>query len=229
MITPAGWAFSIWGVIYAGEAIFTASQAFNLWAPDHFMLKRLAPWWAAACGLQALWCAAFRPWAKAPRHFWLSSALLAAEAFALGGAHHVIRSSLSGMSWQNYWTMHVPLSLHFGWISAAAIVNLNSFAALTLSHTAQVYVALTSVYTSAILGSLIAAYTGDPIPAGVLAWALWAVADDGGQRANETASKKQLQRITAAAANCARFLFLAACFVALKDLTAASMLYYTKV
>ena len=216
MITPAGWAFSIWGVIYSGEAIFTASQAFNLWSPDADMLRRIAPWWALACGLQALWCSAFRPWAKAPRHFWLSPALLTAEAFALGGAHRVLRSALEGMSWQSYWTTHVPLSLHFGWITAAAVVNLNSLAALTLSHAAQIYVAFSSVFASAIIGSVVTLHTGDPIYAGVLAWALTAVAEDGGRRANDAISEGQLQRLSTAATSCARVLMFVAAVASLK-------------
>ena len=60
-----------------------------------------APRWAMACGLQALWCAAFRDWARAPRHFWLSGAILSAEAMALGGAHSVLRAAVGaagGMS-----------------------------------------------------------------------------------------------------------------------------------
>jgi len=50
---------------------------------------------AAACGLQALWCVAFRAWARAPRHMWVSAALLAAEAVTLGGAHRVLRTAVA--------------------------------------------------------------------------------------------------------------------------------------
>ena len=60
--------------------------------------RAVAPSWALACAFQALWCAAFRPWAKAPRHFWVSSALLVAEAVALGSAHRALRAAASAAS-----------------------------------------------------------------------------------------------------------------------------------
>ena len=101
------------------------------------VVRDVAPWWTLACGLQGLWCLAFRPWASKPRHFWVSSALLAAEAAALGVAPRALRAAAATMSAARYWTTHVPLSMHFGWISCASLVNMNSFVAKTCALDTQ--------------------------------------------------------------------------------------------
>lgn len=215
LVTPAGWAFAIWGVIFTTEAIFTAAQALPASSPSSLspeaaaVYASVAPWWAMACGLQALWCAAFRDWARAPRHFWLSGAILAAEAAALGGAHRVLRVAVAeGMvSTGAYLACHLPVSLHFGWITAAAVVNANSLVAVVAPPPhVQLSFAFASVWGAAALGALVTANTGDPLFAGVLAWALSAVAADGGRRVKETLGEVPLAALTHSAATAARAL-----------------------
>ena len=75
--------YGLWFMVYG-----LWFMVYGLWFMVYGAITCAAtPRWAMACGLQALWCAAFRDWTRAPRHFWLSGALLAAEAVALGGAH----------------------------------------------------------------------------------------------------------------------------------------------
>ena len=70
LVTPAGWAFLIWPVIYLAESVFTAAQASDALDPvSTAAYSSAAPWWLLACALQSLWCVAFRDWAKAPEHF----------------------------------------------------------------------------------------------------------------------------------------------------------------
>ena len=111
---PAGWAFAIWGAIFLGEAAFAATCAAPLLGrppPDDAsaaVYAAVAPWWALACGLQSLWCAAFRPAFRAPRRFWISAALLFAEAGALGGAYVACRAFAAedAMPLGAYWRCH---------------------------------------------------------------------------------------------------------------------------
>jgi hypothetical protein len=67
-----------------------------------------------------------------------------------------------------YLSCHLPLSLHFGWITAAAVVNVNSLVAVaaTPPH-AQLSFAFASVWGAAALGALVTATSGDPVYAGV--------------------------------------------------------------
>ena len=213
LVTPAGWAFAIWGVIYATEMGFIVAQstpASSLSSGATAAYAGVSPWWAMACGLQALWCAAFRDWTRSPRHFWISGALLAAEAVALGGAHRVLRALAradAGMTAPVYLSCHLPLALHFGWITAAAVVNANSY--IAVAHAAphvQLSLAFASVWCAAALGVSVTIASGDPTVAGVLGWALAAVAADGGRRAKETLGETPLAALTHSAATAAKAL-----------------------
>jgi hypothetical protein len=208
LFTPAGWAFAIWGMIYTGEMAMTVYCLAN--ATQSATAKEVAPMWAIACGLQSLWCAAFRPWASKPRHFWVSSALLVAEACALGRAHNALRAAASGMTRAQFWTTHVPLSLHFGWISCASLVNINSHVAKTCGLDTQVAFAFMSSFGAAALGVAVSAATGDPIYACVIAWALSAVASDGGKRTSETLADTTLRALAKAARWSARIALVGA-------------------
>jgi len=201
LFTPAGWAFAIWGAIYAGEFALVAHALASAsgGGASEAATRAVAPSWALACAFQALWCAAFRPWAKAPRHFWVSSALLVAEAVALGSAHRALRAAASAASKAWYWTTHVPLSMHFGWISCAALVNLNSHVAKTCAPDTQLATAFLSAFGAGGLGAAVTLTTGDPVYALVIAWALTAVASDGGKRTTETLADVPLKALTKAA------------------------------
>ena len=195
LFTPAGWAFAIWGAIYAGEAAMTAHAL--LGGDD--AAAGAAPWWAAACALQALWCVAFRPWASKPRHFWVSSALLVGEAVALGGATRALRATAASASRALFWTTSVPLSIHFGWITCASVVNMNSHISKTCSLDTQVAFAFLSAFGAGALGAAVSVAAADPVFGLVVAWALTAVAGDGGKRTKEVLGDDTLSALRKAA------------------------------
>eukprot|EP00951_Prasinocladus_malaysianus_P016127 scaffold125195_cov44-Prasinocladus_malaysianus.AAC.2 len=120
------------------------------------------------------------------------------------------------MTTSAYLCAHLPLSLHFGWITAAAVVSLNSLAALTLQPAAQLATAFVSVTASAATGVAVAFASGDPLYALTLAWALNAVAADGGRRAKETMGELPLQALTLTARAGAYLLLAAAAGQALR-------------
>lgn len=210
LFTPAGWAFAIWGVIYLGESVFVAAQASpSLASSSRELYAALAPWWTISCGLQALWCVAFRPWARRPRHFWISGALLATEAVALGRVARcfVGASPSRSLSTTEFLAARLPLGLHFGWITAAAVVNLNSLVAVAgAAPHAQLSIAFASVWGAAALGVAVALGTGDAVFAATLAWALAAVASDGGTRTREVMGETPLWALSHGAAWAARAL-----------------------
>mmetsp|Transcript_6768 Transcript_6768/g.10774 ORF Transcript_6768/g.10774 Transcript_6768/m.10774 type:complete len:296 (+) Transcript_6768:434-1321(+) len=186
--TPAGWAFAIWAPIFLGEALFAVYQALPGSASKGF-LPALTPYWLAAMGFQSLWCAAFRPWAAAGRALWAPAALLAATAAALAGAHGAVRAHFlqgaaapGGSSWTDYYLCNLPLSLHFGWITAATLVNANGAVANDTRRTVvtKSLVARASVAVAVAAGAAVAWLRRDPVYSLVVAWALAAVADEQG-------------------------------------------------
>jgi hypothetical protein len=58
IITPAGWAFSIWGIIFIGEGVFTVWQSLPAQKGCH-TLAAIGYWWLAACVIQSMWTFAF--------------------------------------------------------------------------------------------------------------------------------------------------------------------------
>lgn len=210
LFTPAGWAFAIWGVIYLGEAFGTALQVAN--AGDVAAVRGVIPYWACACALQTLWCVAFRPAFRAPRHFWLSSAILIAEAWALGRAHAEGRRVAASASALTYGGVLVPLALHYGWIMCASLVNVNSLVAKTCAIDTQLAMGFLSAFGGAALGAGVTVVTGDPIVSAVVAWALAAVASDGGKRTTETLPDAPLRALAKAARWGSRFALCASAF-----------------
>lgn len=73
-------------------------------------------------------------------------------------------------------------SLHFGWVSCATLVNFNNYIALIprFSDNAKLRFSLGSIAAAVSLAVAVTGKTGDPVYAGVVAWALSAVASEKG-------------------------------------------------
>ena len=74
------------------------------------------------------------------------------------------------------------LSLHFGWITCAALVNLNKYigGVSRFSNNVKFAFSMVSIAIAVLLAVGVTAKTGDPVYAAVVAWALLAVAGKGG-------------------------------------------------
>mmetsp|Transcript_15434 Transcript_15434/g.49693 ORF Transcript_15434/g.49693 Transcript_15434/m.49693 type:complete len:309 (-) Transcript_15434:168-1094(-) len=168
LFNPAGFAFAIWGVIYLGEAAGVLALAVNREAAR--AAAPAAPAWLSANCAQALWCAAFRPWALS--RLWLSSACLAATAACLVVSQRTAAPALRGPLGA---LVSVPRSLHAGWVTAAALVNVNAWAGSASLGAARCFAA-------AVLSLLAAAALADSYArlgllsaAAAVGWALFAV------------------------------------------------------
>lgn len=133
LIVAAGYAFSIWGVIFLLDAVFGIWQLLPDQAADP-VLRRIRPAAAAGFALTTGWMIVFPQEAfwLALLIIWLDLACLLYCAALLG------RSESRGM---RRWIALAPLSLHAGWLSLAALLNL-----------AQVIVAYRLLPTDEMLG-----------------------------------------------------------------------------
>ena len=114
---PAGYVFSIWGVIYIGWLVYSVFQALPSQA-ENPVLKKIAPWyWISSLGNIAwifLW------------HY---------EAFAFTvvfmvlilASLLVINRALAGAEGRTKWYVKLPFSLYLGWISVAAVANISQW------------------------------------------------------------------------------------------------------
>mmetsp|Transcript_21506 Transcript_21506/g.35970 ORF Transcript_21506/g.35970 Transcript_21506/m.35970 type:complete len:381 (+) Transcript_21506:157-1299(+) len=203
LVTPSGWAFAIWGVIYLAESVFMVVQMFPFMS-EVAWLAEVSPWFIAANVFQSLWCAAFRDWARPSSVFWISAAMLTSTALALGGAQAVYTRAgvIAVSSWATFGLralVQFPLSLHFGWTTAAAIVNWNSYFAVLyrdkhISLKTQVRAAFGSIHLAYIGGAALAVFRGDFLYSLTIAWALRAIEADKGRKAQGLVDEKTLDR-----------------------------------
>ena len=175
LFSPAGFAFAIWGVIYLGE---TAGLVALARAPPE-LAAQAAPAsraWLCANVAQALWCAAFRPWAL--DRLWLSSLCLAATAASLVLSQLRLTADLAAAKDRAAVLVALvtwPRSLHAGWVTAASLVNLNAWAGMAAVGPARsLAVVVLSLMGAGALADLYAA-SGLSCAAAAIAWALFAV------------------------------------------------------
>jgi hypothetical protein len=170
LITPAGWAFSIWGIIFLWELVFVVAQFLPQFRSLPTVLA-ISPWWWSACVFQTAWSVVFS-----------QDAIIFAFVLIAG-----ILVSLLGILWvgdakrgtvAEYWLTRAPFALHAGWVIAATNLNLSVLAdAHSASQTALLTLAIFSlalVLTVAAL-AVVAIPVPNPLIPFVAFWALMAI------------------------------------------------------
>ena len=133
LLVAAGYAFSIWGLIFAWDV------AFGVWQwrarAASAALDRARPLAAAGFALTALWMPVF-----SQQWFGLALLVIWGALACIAAAALVLARDPAPMKGQGLWAT-APLALHAGWLSLAAFLN-----------TAQVLVAYAVLDTEAMLG-----------------------------------------------------------------------------
>mmetsp|Transcript_21490 Transcript_21490/g.62624 ORF Transcript_21490/g.62624 Transcript_21490/m.62624 type:complete len:314 (-) Transcript_21490:250-1191(-) len=173
LVSPAGFAFAIWGIIYTGELVGVAWCWLRAIDAEHAAaLTTATPAWVAANVAQSMWCLAFRPWAL--NRLWLSTLLLGTTAVCLLVSQMESAAAITPVD-ATYWAVVWPRSLHLGWTTAATLVNMNAWIGYSkLGPSLALAVALLSVSSAAVLGTTYL-FWGLPTATGAVAWALNAV------------------------------------------------------
>ena len=160
-VQPAGYAFSIWGIIFAWLVI---SAAFGLWARTHdqkWQTMRLALLVSLAIGAAWLPVATFSPiWATILIWLMLVPAIIA-----------LFRSPLTDKAWASW-----PVGLYAGWLSAASFAGvgllLSGYGWTSQSAAAWICVSLASILGFCVQWRLARA----PTYGVAVIWALVAIA-----------------------------------------------------
>jgi hypothetical protein len=184
LVSPSGWAFAIWAPIYVGEAAFCTVQLF---ATESSSLAQVLPEitgsFVAANLMQSLWCASFRPSYHTDSHGWqkyVSVGMLAGTAYSLSHVHNIaISPEALTLGWY-----FLPLTMHFGWTTAAALVNLNGALAEDQQDSILIAAGHASAITAATLGVGITLAQASPVYGFTIAWALAACANEAAKKAS---------------------------------------------
>lgn len=120
LILPAGWAFSIWGLIFALALAYAAYQALPARREDP-LLRRIG-WLTAGAFLgNALWEAMFPAEWYVPAQLTIAAIFVAA---ALAFLRFVEISGRPGTGTPERWLIAPLLGVFLGWITAATLVGL---------------------------------------------------------------------------------------------------------
>lgn len=171
LLIAAGYAFAIWGLIFLFDVIYGVWQATGERRRDA-TLDAVAPWALAGFVLTAAWMPLF-----SRGLFWLCLVVIfAALACLLRCALLLTRDTLPlRAQWLWAWT---PLSLHAGWLSVAAFLNLAQvLVACRLLPTGDMlgWSLLLFALAAALLLVMNARMRGNVDYAGAAAWGLVAV------------------------------------------------------
>jgi len=174
---PAGYAFAIWGAIYITEAVFVVWMLAQLClgVPDRRLAMVIAasPGWLAGNVAQVLWCITYRPWLNTAATIWISATMLSATAVGLSFAHGAVAAQCEGCQEQGF--MLAPITLHFGWTTAAALVNWNRMASYLYNPTLQVVAVSLSLVAASIIGAGVSYVRRAPGYVCTVAWAVTAI------------------------------------------------------
>lgn len=173
-ITPANYAFAIWGLIYVGLIAYGTYQLRPLQRPDP-TIQRVSALLIVACIAQIAWVYLFTT-----KLFVLSVVAMLVILLALIGAYGQLRVGKIRVLRDRLWLAHIPFSIYLGWISVASIVNVAS--ALYIHNwngwgiNATNWTAIMLVVATAIAAT-IALQRGDAAFTCVFIWAYIAIAN----------------------------------------------------
>lgn len=180
-ITPASYAFSIWGVIYTFVALFSIYQALPSQQSSSLIWEKIGLLFSLSCVFNVLWIIIFVQATEAST--WISTFFIFAIFGCLLWAHRRAQcwdpSKRSSRSWPEVLFIDCMLSLYGGWLNVACVVNVAaafvSSGQQNLGWSAGGWTVLMLVVAALLnLGMLFRA--NDPLWGCVFVWAAIAIA-----------------------------------------------------
>lgn len=164
-VTPAGWAFAVWSVIFLGVLVFAGYQARPAARGPRYDAIAL-PFIAANvfCGLWQV------PWLM--RLFGVAAVVIVGILASLAVLY--IRLDRMGMTTTERWTLGVPTSLFLAWLCVATPLNI-TVALVAAGVTGGAFWPPVLVLVVAWIGAALLWRTGDVAFSAVLVWAFVAI------------------------------------------------------
>ena len=173
-ITPAGYAFSIWALIYFGLVAFSIYQALPQNSEKFTKARSL---YIQSCVANCLW---LYMW-----HYDQILVSLLVMLLLLGLLVLINLNLLKYDSTADYWIARVPFNLYLGWITTATILNFTIalvYLGVTALESAASIIACVLLVIATILGVILRPRFSNSAYPLAIAWALTAIAvKHGGQ------------------------------------------------
>jgi hypothetical protein len=167
-ITPAGYAFAIWSLIYLGLIAFSIHQALPKNAGKFRNIRTV---YILSCAANCAWL-----------YFWHQEAIVICLAviFILLGTLAFINVKMQRTeNYAEFWFAKAPFGLYFGWVTAATILNATIalvYLDVRVSDSTAVISGAILIAVAAILGVAIRFALSNVFYSLALAWALTAIA-----------------------------------------------------
>lgn len=116
-VTPAGWAFSVWGIIYIGLIAYAIYQALPAQRTNP-RLRRIGYWYLLTCVANIAWLFL---WSNEQ----ITLSLVAMVVLLLSLITLYLRADMnrSNIDRVERWCVNIPFGIYMGWITVATIVN----------------------------------------------------------------------------------------------------------
>lgn len=117
--TPAGYAFSIWGLIFLLQLVWATAQLTPKYRESPLVIEGVGRYYIGVCVAQIAWTFAFS-----------FERILLSLVFMVVILYFLLvivtkQYRLGTTSTRDFWVLKLPFSLHAGWIIAAAVVNVS--------------------------------------------------------------------------------------------------------
>ena len=185
LVTPAGWAFSIWGIIFTTQLIWTVAQlvlpAFGSSSQVVVVVKGVGYSYLLACLAQCVWTVAFG--LEKITLSMIAMICILIPLLRILKQMAAIREEGRGRNdddnnydcWWWWCLLQFPFEIHAAWIMAATLVNLNVVAvAQHASAIVQIILAMTSLVVLVLVGMYYSSKRRWVVPS-VLTWASIAI------------------------------------------------------
>jgi hypothetical protein len=168
LLTPAGYAFSIWSLIYLGIIAFSIYQ---MLPANLARFRAVRSSYIFSCVLNCAWL-----------YFWhreqivVCFVVIAVFCGTLAIICYQLRDSRSV---GDTWAAKAPFGLYFGWVTAAMLVNFTimlKFLEVDLSNSAETILAVALILLAATLGVVVRWKLTNYVYPLAVAWALTAIA-----------------------------------------------------
>jgi benzodiazapine receptor len=118
LVTPSGYAFSIWSIIFTAELVWAIFQLFPSYRANE-LVDGVSYYFILACVAQMLWSIVFTTEQ-------IAFSLIAMVSILIPLLIIITKSTKIGhQTLGEYWLMKFPFQIHAGWIMAATLVNFN--------------------------------------------------------------------------------------------------------
>ena len=174
LFTPAGYVFSIWGLIYLSLIGFAVYQALPA-QRDNPRLQRVGYMFVYSCGFNVAWIFAW--------HYevvWLSLLLMFGILATLITIYERIGTGKTpAPSKREFWLLRAPFSLYLGWITVATVANVSVFFYVlgwTGANGSAAWWTVVAIIAALAVVSAVVATRRDAIFTGVFVWAAIGIA-----------------------------------------------------